>query len=221
MALTLAEELTLLAYDDESGKSTAGSYFDYGLGGALLAELALTGKVSLADKKVTVVDPTPTGDAMLDAALNTIASSSARKPQRWVEQLRKGTKDTVLRRLVDAGMLREESGKVLLVFSTTKYPARDTVPELEVRQRLTAAIVEGRIPEERTLTLAVLVNACGMGPKVFPTLDKKALRRKLNELTAGNWAAKATKEAIEAVQAAVMAASTAAVTTGAATGGGS
>lgn len=218
MALTLSEELTLLAYDDETGKSKADMFLEYGLGGALLAELAVLGKVALTDKKVTVVDPSPTGDELLDGALAKIADSPPRKPQRWVDMLRKGAKDAALQRLVDRGLLRREHGKVLLVFPMTTYPTQDSGPEQEVRQRLNDAMVEGRVPELRTVTLALLVGACDLGKNVFPDLPNRELKRKLNELTAGDWAAKATKQAIEAVRAAILATTTATVTTSAAGG---
>lgn len=219
MALTLAEELTLLAYDDDTGKSKADVFFEYGLGGALLAELAVLEKVTLSGKKVSVVDATPTGDPQLDAALAAIADSPPRSPKRWVERLRKGTKPAMLQRLVDRGLLRRHEGKVLLVFPMTTYPTRDGRPEQEIRQRLRDALVAGNVPELRTVTLALLVGACDLGKVVFPDLPKKEVKRKLNELTAGDWAAKATKEAIEAVRAAVLASTTAAATTSAAAGG--
>lgn len=218
MALTLAEELTLLAYDVETGKSTASMYVEYGLGGALLAELAILGNVSLTDMRVTVADTTPSGDPLLDETLAKIADSPPRKPQRWVEQLRKGAKDATLRRLVERGLLREEKGRALLVFPSTTYPTSDARPEREVRQRLHDAVVAGRLPEARTVTLALLVNACDMSKDVFPELPKKELKRRLNELTAANWAAVATKQVIERIQAAVLVTVTTSAATITATG---
>lgn len=215
MELTLAEELTLLAYDDDTGKSKADMYLEYGIGGALLAELALRGAVTLAEKKVTVVDETPAGDPLLDDALAKIAASTPRRPQHWVDRLHRGAKKATLARLVERGLLREESGKVLLVIPFTTYPAEDGGPEREVRQRLHDAVVVGTVPQPRTATLAMLVGACEMGKHVFPEVSRRDLKRKLNDLAAGDWAAAATKKVIDTIRAAVLTT----VTTTAATAG--
>ncbi|HEX6443720.1 MAG TPA: GPP34 family phosphoprotein [Streptosporangiales bacterium] len=206
--LTLAEELALLAYDDESGKQVGGMFVPYGLGGALLAELALLHRIDLAENRVTVTDPSPTGDALLDGALNRIAANPGRRASRWVDLLRKGAERAVLDRLVGSGHLRREEGRALLVVPVTRYPAAGGTAERDVRRRLADAVRPGSSPDQRTVALALLAHACRMDAQAFPGVDRKALRSRLDELAAGDWAAQATRRAVELVRAALLSAAT-------------
>lgn len=206
--LTLAEELALLAYDDESGKQVGGMFVPYGLGGALLAELALLRRIELTDDRVAVTDPSPTGDALLDDALRRIAAHPGRRPARWVDVLRKGVEHTVLDRLVASGHLRREEGRVLLVVPVTRYPAGAGSAQQDARRRLADAVREGTTPDQRTVALALLAHACRMDAQAFPGVDKLVLRRRLDELAAGDWAARATRRAVELVRAALLSTTT-------------
>ena len=63
MTITIAEEVLLLAHSEEEGRQLIGSSeLMASLAGAMLAELALAGKVALSEQKVTVTDPAPMGD---------------------------------------------------------------------------------------------------------------------------------------------------------------
>ena len=59
--MNLAEEFTLLAYADDGSLEIDSVRLESGLGGALLLELALAGRVDVEDKRVVVIDPSPTG----------------------------------------------------------------------------------------------------------------------------------------------------------------
>lgn len=218
--LSLAEELVLLAYDDSGKSQLSGTNLDLGLGGALLLELALAGRVDVVDKRVVVADPAPLGNPLVDGALERIrAEGRSRKPKDWVSKLSKRTRDPVLRQLVAAGILESEEDKVLLVFSRTRYPAAHGVEppvETEARQRLRAAITGTADPDARTAALCALVGAVGLDRKVFPDLPRKQVKERLKRIGEGAWAAVAVKKAIEEVQAAIMVAviaSTSAATT--------
>ena len=47
------------------------------------------------------------------------------------------------------------------------------------------------------MALIGLLEATGLLTKVVPSEDKKSLRRRAKELTEGDWAARAVKQAIE------------------------
>src|SRR5690606_33063628 len=102
----------------------SGQSVDYGLAGALLMELMLADRVTVSDKRTAVTDPAPTGDPLADQALALIAGSRrGRKPKDWIGPISKGLRDRVLDRLVQAGLLRREQGKVLWVFPKTRFPS--------------------------------------------------------------------------------------------------
>lgn len=220
--MSLAEEFTLLAYDDDGTPLTDGIRMNSGLGGALLLELALAGRVDVVDKKVVVLDPSPTGDPLVDDALGRIAGEEkGRRPGHWVSKFAKDTRPRVLDKLVRDGMLTVEKDRVLLVFPRTKYPAAGgTEPAVETaaRERMRTAVLGSDPVEPHTAALCALVAATELDRKVFADLDRKQVKTRLKEIGEGAWAADAVKKSIEEIQAAVMVAivaSTTATTAGA------
>lgn len=215
--LTLAEELLLLAYDEQTGRRIAdGTSLGVGVAGSLLADLALAERVDLDGKVVTVLDRAPVGDPDLDDALARMATEpKPRKPEWWIERLGKQKKDgrdlsrRLLDRLVARGVLRAAPHRVLGLFPTTRYAELDASAEQAIRARLYDAL-NGGTPTPRTAALVALMDACGLARKVFPELDKKLLKRRAKEITDGEWAGAATRKVIQNIQAA--AAASAAVT---------
>ncbi|GII84680.1 hypothetical protein Ssi03_26700 [Sphaerisporangium siamense] len=208
MDVTIAEELLLLAYGEDTGKPLVPTTaLDAGLAGALLADLFLSGRVGLEAKKIVVLDPAPLGDEELDAALARIADDGReRKPDAWVTRLRSAhLRERMLTRLVGRGVLSERTTKVLGLFTTHSYPEADPGVERAARTRL-AEVLAGAEPDERSAVLAGVLHACRLLPKIFPDVDKARVK----EIIEGDWAGPAVAKAIAAVNAAVMAGVTAA-----------
>jgi Golgi phosphoprotein 3 (GPP34) len=219
--MNLAEEFALLAYGDDGAPDTDSVRLDNGLGGALLLELAIAGRLAIEDKKVVVRDGTPTGDPLVDQALARIgADDKHRKPGHWVKKFAKDARKLTLDRLVDQEVLTRQQDTVLLVFPRTRYPAShgvEPVPETEARQRLTAAVSGTGPVEPRTAALCALVAATNLDRKVFRSLDRGRAQARLREISAGDWAATAVRQTIEEIQTAVIVAVLAASTASAAT----
>ncbi|GAA0808480.1 GOLPH3/VPS74 family protein [Spirilliplanes yamanashiensis] len=223
--VTLLDELVLLAYDDDGERRLGSTELEYGLGGALLLELALAGRVDVDGNRVVVVDASPVGEPLIDAALARVAAEQKpRKPGHWVDKLRRGARDAVLERLVAQGTLDRAEQKVLWVFPRTQYPVPGGVEppaETDARQRMRAAVTStGDVADPRTAALCSLVAAVGFDRKVFADLPRGDVKRRLKEIGRGAWAATAVKRAIEEVYAAVTIAVVAS-STAAAAGGGS
>ncbi|MFU8875349.1 GOLPH3/VPS74 family protein [Micromonospora sp. SL4-19] len=212
--LTLADELVLLAYDDAGVNRLGRPALDHGLAGAVLVELALAQRVDLADDRLVVRDPAPTGQPLLDTALATIGADRRRRsPKDWIPRLAKGLPDQVLAGLVAAGVLRREEDRVLGVFPRTRYPspnAAEPPAEAAARQRMTAALMSDGAVDARTAGLLALTRAVGLDRRLFREVPKERLKTRLDEIAAGDWASAATKKAIEQTQAALLAATTAA-----------
>ncbi|HET6529292.1 MAG TPA: GPP34 family phosphoprotein [Actinoplanes sp.] len=221
--MNLPEQFALLAYDDDGAPVTDGTHLDNGLGGAVLLELALAGKVDVADKNVVVLDPAPTGDPLIDRALERIAGDKPGKPGHWVSSFAKNTRDAVMDGLAAQGVVRREKDKVLLVFPRTRYPATHGVEppaESEARQRMIAAVAGTGPVEPRTAALCALVAATDLDKRVFRDMDRTQVKARLKEIGQGAWAATAVKKSIEEIQSAIMIAVVAG-STAATTGGGS
>ncbi|MEU4801397.1 GPP34 family phosphoprotein [Actinosynnema sp. NPDC023587] len=206
--LTLADELALLAYDDDGSCRLGQPSLGYGLAGAVLVELAVAGRVDVVDKRVAALSTAPLGHPVLDAALSTIADDKLRKPKEWVEKLAKGLTDDVLDGLADQEVLRRQQDKVLWVFPRTRFPSPGGVEppvETEVRRRLAAAIGSDGPVDPRTAALCSIIKAVQFDRKVFAAQPRDRVKARLKEISGGEWAADAIRKAVEEVQAALTA----------------
>jgi hypothetical protein len=215
----IAEELLLLCLDPGSGRSKVGNdRLDPALAGALLAELALLERVGVTEegtgwsawtqrRRVKITDLRPTDDPELDQALQVLAEGEGKPVKDFVtsfsrRRLSKGLRQRLLERLAATGVLDRRAGTVLGFIPSTTWPERDRRPEDEVRQRLHAALVAGVTPTERTVTLVALLQVTGALTKILDVEDRKAVKARAKELSEGDWAAKAVKQAIEEAAAA-------------------
>ena len=187
--LLLAEELLLLGSRQEDGRLLLDdTVLDHALTGARLAELAISGRVTVVGGDIQVIDQEPVGDEELDRLLVRVqAQSKPRRPVWWV-----GNRSTTLRprltdRLVARGALIEQKYRAAGILPATRYQ-----PEPGMRQsvldRLTA-VADGVTPDERTGVLLSLVRACGLDRKLF-TAEQ---RQRIDGVVEDNWAGNAVQ----------------------------
>src|SRR5215831_16260762 len=130
--MILAEDLLLLVTDDASGwLSVPAPQVDAGLGGANLVDLTLRNKVGLTDEqdqgkpgRIIVRDPSPAGDAVLDAALEIVIAHQGKRPSIVIRPLSKNLRRMLYERLAESGMVRAERGRILGVFPVRGWPAQ-------------------------------------------------------------------------------------------------
>jgi hypothetical protein len=210
--MLIAEDLLLLLYDDESGKPiTRAPVLDYALAGAVLIELTMLGKLDVAGEgeevkrgRLKVLDVSPTGDAILDERLSYVAGKAGKRPEDQVGRLSKKLREQLLARLAERGVLTAEEGKVLGIFPTTRWPAKDAWHEAEVRSALESVLRVGASPDQRTGALIALLSALNVVPKVVTdAVDKSALKKRAKQIAESDWAADAVKKAVTEMQAAV------------------
>ena len=214
-SVLIAEEFLLLSLDHESGRLLiAHERLRPALGGALVAELALMERIGVTPHdagwskrgRITITNLTPTDDAELDEALRRLADNEGKKVKAVLSDLASRKvrlsfqlRERLLERLAKAGVLTRREGTVLGFIPRTTWPAGDHAPVDEIRQRLQSALVSGLTPTERTVVLIALLQVTGLLPKVVTTEDKRALRARAKQLSAGDWAAQAVKAAIDEV----------------------
>ncbi len=217
--LRLYDEVLLLALRDKEGTVHFGAHVQYGMAAAFVAELLLERRIAVnADARkqlVDVVDRTPLDDELLDECLERLANAKRRGTVKtWVTRLAglRRLRGRAAAGLVRRGVLKLEEDRVLLVFPRTTYPERDPKPEREIVARLRRAIFGGRVEvDPRTTLLIALTHATGILPHVFDKKRLKDRKARIQQITDGSLVGKATKEVVEAVQAAVIAASVASV----------
>lgn len=216
--LSIYDELFLLAVDDakETIASHAHGILDYGLAGAVLAGLALEGKLTVVEDRLSVVDATPSGNGILDGALETIASSDRpRKATHWVNVLAgKKLPRKVVDELVTKGVLRSEEKRIFWVIPYQAYPQQDASAKFWVKEHLRAMTLGSEKPEPRRLVLLSLLKACHLLSLVFTKDERKAASRKVNDLVKGELFGDSVAKVLEEIEMAAATAALAAATAG-------
>ncbi len=205
---TLAEELFLISLEDKKDgvKLSVSDAMPYALSGALLLELALAGKVRLADKKVFPQEATPGGNPLANELLEKIAASKkVRKIEHWIgvfgekgKKLRKG----ILGGLVSRGVLSEQEKRFLWVIPYTGYASQDASARFALKQELRAVVLGSAPVTERTLALLSLVRAARLEDHLFTRDELKQARRQIENMTKSEAVGEAVIAAIQAVESA-------------------
>lgn len=184
--LTLAEELALLALDDDTGKVIDLPAFalESALAAGIVMELSLEGRVDTDPEKLWVIDPQTTGDPILDGALSQIVKEKAPQPAaHWLRHLaRPQLEDDVIARLVERGIVRSEERRLLWVFKTRVYPPASGLEEKEVRTRILALLEGNDIPSPRDALLVGLMRSSGILRRLLSAADYERLRERIDHL---------------------------------------
>lgn len=214
--LLIVEDLMLLLMDDDGASVQGAGTLHYTLGGAVLTELALLGRVATDDTgivngpRVTPAGTGPLPDPLLQSAYETVAATTQRV-QPLLLALGGDLWRVVRDRLVDRGLLRREERRWLGVFRTTRWPADDERHEAQLRVRIRRVLEDGEEPDPRTAAIIGLLSASGSLPSLRPPLPwtgRTATRAK--ELEHGEWGSAAVGTAVARTAAGIAAASAAA-----------
>jgi hypothetical protein len=221
---TITEDLVLLLLDPGSGRAIVDSTsLDRAVGGALLLDLSTLGRLTAdgtgARARLTVADSSTTGDPLLDAALARLEGRHPLRAQKAVERLARKTREPVLQRLVERGLVRRDRGRLLGVFPVTTWPAADTGPVTELRRRIAEVLLDGAGPDQHVALLISLVHAVKVEHKLVDG-PRRQLRARADQVAQGDWAGPAVRKAVQAVQTSV-AVAVAASTSAAGSSGGS
>jgi hypothetical protein len=202
----------LLALRDEEGTIASGTMYQYAIGAAILSELLLNQRIALDESKkkklVNLISSTPLGNPLIDQCLEKIGNAKRRAPlQTWVSRFAgvKNLKHRVAQQLCDRGILRASEDKILLLFTRKIYPEINPEPERRLIERLRQAIfTDSRDIDPRTVVLVSLADSTGLLKEAFDKKKLKSRKARIKEISNGEITGKAAKEAIEAIQAAVM-----------------
>jgi hypothetical protein len=210
--LTLYEEILLLALKDKAGTVFATVNYHFAIGGALIAELLLRENIRIETKRrskyVELIDGRKSGDPILDECINKIKSAKHRsKIETWINRFSgiKNLKHRIAEKLCQRGILHNDQDTLLLIFKRTIYPEINPEPEKMIIQNLQAAIFEDTDDiAVRTIVLLSLAKHTNLLQVIFDKKDLKTRKERIDKLINGEISGQATKEAVEAMQAAVM-----------------
>jgi hypothetical protein len=211
-ALYLHEEVMLLALKDKEGIIASGTHFSMAMGGAFLAELLLSNRITVETQKkkkfAQITDTTPFGETLLDECLGKIVNAKRRQQlQTWVQRFSglKNLKNRTAQQLIQRGILRADEDKVLLIFTRKIYPEVNPIPEKELLKRLHNAIfTDAEDIDPRTVVLLSIANSAELLKLIFDKKELKQRKKRIEQVINGEMTGKATKEAIEAMQAAIV-----------------
>ena len=186
-SIALAEELLLLAYDDQTGKATGSRIgLDLGMAAAVLIDLALAGRIAYRDGYLKVIKTDPIGDPIADAVLAKVADEEPHTPAQWVQRLRHRLRTRVLEDLVARGVVQDVDETQMGVIHVHRYPTTDPAFEAEIRDRLAKALMSDGLCDERTAALATLLHACRMEPALrLPPEESERAHQRLEQIAAG------------------------------------
>jgi hypothetical protein len=202
----------LLLLNDRSGRPIVGSVqLDHALAGAVLLELANTGRLSPAgpdddakEGRLLVRDASATGDPVLDRALARLETKPFRA-RRAILSLAKGIRKAVREQLVANGLLHRQDSTLLGVIPYKSWSLTNTDRKRQLHERLTAVLLHGETPDAHVGGLVVLLDAIRAVSRTVDG-DRKQIRARAKEIAAGDWAGVAVRQAVRAVNAATAAA---------------
>ena len=210
--LFLHEEIALLALQEEKDTFALEAKYLYAIGAAILAELLLSNLISVEETKKKLVNPvsaTPIGDPVIDECLEKITSAKRSASLRdWVSRFArmKDLKHRVAAQLCSRRILQATEDKVLFIFKRKLYFQINLQPRKNLVERLRLAIfTDTEDVEPRTVILVSLVNSTGLLEMVFDKKGLKDRKERIEQIINGEATGPAAKEAIAAMQAAVMA----------------
>src|SRR5215216_2006518 len=191
--LHLHEEILLLALRNDGGTIAGGVMYEQAAGGAILAELILAQRVRVVTEGRStygeVQDTRAFGDPILDESLQKMAAATRRaKLQKWVERFGgiKQLKHRAATGLREQGILKEDVGTVLLIFSRRIYPELNPAHERAIVQRLEKAIFSDAPVDARTSVLVALAEHSGLLKANVDRARLKERRDRLKAITQGD-----------------------------------
>lgn len=201
--LTLAEELVLVALDDETGSliELPPFYLELALAAALIMELSLNRRIDTDPEKLFVLSSAPTGNAILDEVLAEVcAESNPRSTKAWLSRLSEygpALCERIIRSLVERGVLSLAERRLLWVFKTRVYPPTSGLEEREVKSRVMALLNNDEIPDPRDALLIGLLRGTGILNLLFTGAEFDRVRPRIDQITALEQTSRELSEALE------------------------
>lgn len=208
--LTLAEQLLLLAIDDDTGKllPMPDRAFDYALAGAILADLTRAGRIQVTRDEVVILDSTPVESVPEDFGLVELVQGESRTLRGALAHLAGdayGLRKRCIEHLLEKGVLRRENHEFLWVFHYSRYPLADPESENAIRNRLRNRILSQKVPlsgPERAMIS--LIHACQLEYLLLSPEEQESSRERIERISRDDRIGKAVMGCLEEIQKAIL-----------------
>ncbi len=186
-ALSLRDDLFLLAHDDAGKLIIPGAGLEAGLAGATLIDLLLNRRVAVLDGRLDVIDASATGDTEADATIEAIgANSQPCGPRAWVSWISHGAYERVGTALAAAGVIRRAEARRLGLVPVMRCVPENAEDLVRVRARLRYAILDRELPDPATAALSGLVRVLRLESSLLLSMPTSDLLLALERMTADN-----------------------------------
>lgn len=184
--MTLAEAFFLCAIPPDG--IVTSSKVPPGVGGAIVAELALAGRIRVEEEGVFALDPAPTGDDLLDPVIEGAKDPNAQSTRAtwFVSNVGRVQMPKVHARVIAAGLATLEKGEKRRLLGSKPDWLKPTPAGEEPRARLRAVLLGEREPDERDAVLAGLAAACDVVKLRVPGDQRDAATRRAEALAQGD-----------------------------------
>jgi hypothetical protein len=203
----IVEDTLLLLFQPDSGTIAGENILFYVLGGAVLADLALAGRVQAEEHGLfTRVHAVGEDDAP-DALLQPVLSSLAKKPQD-VQAVLAGAgpllREPVLDRVIARGDLHRTRSRILGLFPSTTITLGSDRRAALIRE-VKGVLVDGETADPRIAASIALLSASGTLPQFHTEIPWGAdVYTRAKQLESGDWGAMATSSAVARTMNAVL-----------------
>lgn len=208
--LTLAEQVLLLALDDETGKlrPLPDRALDYALAGAIIADLTRVERIKVVRDKIEILDGTPVESAPEDFGLldlQQVDVTSLRGALSHLAGDAHGLRQRLVEQLVEKGVLRKENQEILWVFHISRYPLADPTSENAVKQRVRNRIRMKDVPlTEKDRVLIALIHICRMEDLLLSSEEQETYRERIEEISRHDCIGKAIIDCLDEIQKAIL-----------------
>ncbi len=215
LPLTLLEEFLLLALDNQTGQlhPLAPSTLDYAVAGAVLMDLTLRNHIDNDLRDMFVVDQSPTGDDILDPALQVMSLAPVLTPHPIAYWLRlfadegEAFREKAFRRLEARGIIRRQNKKILWVFGSRRYPLVEEKELREVKLRILGVVLGDDIPSPHDVMLTSLAEFCGLFRYVLSEHEAEKARARIEQVVRMDLIGQAVAKSVAAIDSAIAMAS--------------
>jgi hypothetical protein len=195
----LAEDLVVLLVEDSSGRQPRHRGALAAVAGAVLAELALSGRldVEIHDRRprLFVVSDEPLGHPVLDDVLALAAEVDGSRIEQVLDLVAAGLWERMLNRLTEQGILARVSRKRFGLSVGHTWEVESPVRREELRARLGAVVADGVVPEGPCAVLLWLLHQLG----VLDMLAVAAQADWVASLAGAQWADDVVEAVLDAV----------------------
>ena len=199
--LTITEEILLLLHDERRADFLPGlkvRSLDVVLAGSVLADLAFAGRIDTDLESLSLVDPAPLGDELLDPALAEIAADAgsgkgkgaknrSRTVAWWIEKTTARGPETLraaLERLGELGIFESRSDEAVHLTSgvsrSRRYAGSDGEIVEDVRLRVMRALFSDDVPDPRDAVIIALAEASGAFRGMLSELERHQVQERID-----------------------------------------